>query len=189
MHTEDEKAGKRIWDHFTNVITLTEQMRQSSDPNFQKLLTKARNTCLTQEDVDVLNLQVATELPHTGLLDETVIMQENSSRHLTNKVSANLFADSISEDIVLFPCQISRNTVDGQDIVGRDEVYAELDGKNVTGPGLLPFLKGMPAAVLSNSCTMHQIVNGTRAKMHSVIADPRGMFFSSINLYALTDIK
>ena len=149
-------------------------MRQSSDPEFKILLTQARNAKLNYSDVDTFNSQVATELPSNGSLDKAVIMQENSSRHLTNRVSADILANSLSQDIVLFPCHISRNEKDGNEIVRRDEIYAELDGKSITGPGLVPFLKGMPARVLSNSCTMHQIVNGTRAIMHSIVADPLG---------------
>ena len=179
LHSEDEKTGKRIWQNFTHVLTLTEQMRQSSDPDFQKLLTRAKNAKLNKNDVDILNQHVATELPSQGSLDETVIMQENSSRHLTNCVSANLLADALGEDIVLFPCHISRNEMHGQEIIRRDEIYRELDGKSINGPGLLLFLKGMPAAVLSNSCTMYKIVNGTKAKIYGVIADPLGMTASS----------
>ena len=173
-HTEDEKIGKSIWQNFTTVLTLTEQMRQSSDPGFQMLLTKARNAELDKNDVDTLNQRVATELPNQGSLDEAVIMQENSSRHLTNRVSADFLADVLDEDIVLFPCHVSRNEIDGHGIVWREEIYGELDGRNITGPGLLLFLKGMPAAVLSNSCTMHTIVNGTRAKMYGAVVDLLG---------------
>lgn len=130
---------------------------------------------MDQDDLDTLNQHVATQLPHTGSLDETVIMQENNARHMTNRVSADLLADDLGQDIVLFPCHISPNEKNGQEIVRRDEIYAELDGKSITRPDLLPFLKGMPAAPLSNSCTMHKIVNGTRAKMYSVVvADSLG---------------
>ena len=149
-------------------------MRQSSDPEFQMLLTKARDEKLDKNDVNILNRQVAVELPSKGSLDEAVIMQENSSRHLTNRVSAHILADTLGQDIVFFPCHISRNEKNGQEIVRRDEIYAELDGRNITGPGLVPFLKGMPAAVLSNSCIMHKIVNETRAIMHSIVAHPQG---------------
>ena len=174
LHTKDEKIGRQIWKSFRSVLTLTEQMRQSSDPEFKMLLTRARNAELNHSDVDTLNSQVATELLSNGSLDEAVIMQENSSCHLTNCISADILADSLGQDIVLFPCHISRNKKDGNEIVRRDEIYAELDSKSITGPGLVSFLKGMPATVLSNSCTMHQIVNGTRAIMHSVVADPLG---------------
>ena len=136
-------------------------MRQSSDPEFKMLLTRAKNAELNHSDVDILNSQIATELPSNGSLDEAVIMQENSSCHLTNRVSADILADSLGQDIVLFSCHISRNEKDGDEIVRRDEIYAELDGKSITGPSLVLFLKGMPATVLSNLYTMHQIVNGT----------------------------
>lgn len=114
---------------------------------------------------------MATELPNQGSLDKAVTMQENSSRHLTNCVSADLLADVLDEDIVLFSCHVSRNEINGQKIIRRDEIYGELDGKNITEPGLLLFWKGMPAAMLSNSCTMHKIVNKTKTKMYSAVAN------------------
>ena len=60
---EDEIHGKTVWNNFTYVITLTEQMRQKNDSVFQALLKRARNGELNLEDVDTLNYRVATNLP------------------------------------------------------------------------------------------------------------------------------
>lgn len=140
-HTEDKKIAKNIWQNFTTVLTLTEQMRQSSDPHFQMLLIRARNAKLDEDNVDILNQHVATELPNQESLNEAVIMQENSSRHLTNCVLADFLADVLDKDLVFFPCHVSRNEINGHGIVQREEIYKELDGRNITSLGLLFFWK------------------------------------------------
>lgn len=122
----------------------------------------------------MLNQKVATSLLSIGSLDEAVIIQKNNVRHLVNRISVDLFADTNNEDIVLFPCGIDQNTMHDIKIVTKDRILTVQDGKGVTRPRLLPYLKGMPAAVLSNQCTMHKIVNGTRASMYGVIAHPKG---------------
>ena len=42
QNNEEEIAGKEIWQRFTNVILLDEQMRQAEDLPFRGLLRRAR---------------------------------------------------------------------------------------------------------------------------------------------------
>ena len=49
------RSGKSIWHHFTQVIFLTEQMRQAEDMAYQGLLQRARSGTLTEGDVAALN--------------------------------------------------------------------------------------------------------------------------------------
>ena len=53
--TEMEKHGKHLWQNVINVITLTQQMRQQQDVDFQNLLQRTCNRQLDEQDVDLLN--------------------------------------------------------------------------------------------------------------------------------------
>ena len=73
-----------------------------------------------------------------------------------------------------------RNLKKGKEIIKMESILAIQDGfDGSTGLGLLPYSKGMPATVLVNQCTVHKIVNGTRAIMYAVQADPEGWFFTN----------
>ena len=45
--TKTEEHGKHLWQNLTDIITLTEQMRQQQDFRFQSLLQQACNGKLT----------------------------------------------------------------------------------------------------------------------------------------------
>ncbi|KAJ5091039.1 hypothetical protein N7532_009723 [Penicillium argentinense] len=47
---DEDANGQMIWHRFKQVIILDEQMRQSEDPSFYGLLTRARRAGLTQRD-------------------------------------------------------------------------------------------------------------------------------------------
>ena len=47
---EDEVLGKEIWNRFTDVIILDEQMRHAEDIPFRNLLQRARQGRLTEDD-------------------------------------------------------------------------------------------------------------------------------------------
>lgn len=81
---EEDIHGKILWERFTFVLTLTEQMRQKTDLSFQDLLKKARQGRLNVDDVRTLNSCVATALPEYGSLDSIVVVQKNKTRHLVN---------------------------------------------------------------------------------------------------------
>ncbi len=61
--TEEEIHGKSIWNQFTSVITLTEQMRQYNATPFQEMLTRARKGLLNVDNITILNSKVAVTIP------------------------------------------------------------------------------------------------------------------------------
>ena len=81
---EDEIYEKTLWNSFSSVLTLTEQIRQKADLAFQKLLKRVRRGSLNIHNVNILNQRVVTNLPNSGLLDIFVIVQKNKTRHLVN---------------------------------------------------------------------------------------------------------
>lgn len=166
-----------LWDDNRNH-TETEK----SQIAFQELLKRAWKAQFDQGDVDTLNDRVGrmdlARFAGAGLLSEIIITQRIDLRHRTNRISANLFVAAREQHITLFPDQIHGNQKDGEEIVARHDILAKQEG-NGTGPGLLFYSHGMPAAVLINQCTMHKIVNGTRAKMYGVVAHPQGTNYSN----------
>lgn len=59
-------------------------MRQQGDNVFQQLLKRVCTSCLTQEDVDLLNNKVSKELPISNDLSSIVVIQTNAKKHLIN---------------------------------------------------------------------------------------------------------
>ena len=60
-------------------------MRQQGDIIFQQLLKRARTSCLTEKNVDLLNCKVVEELPMSNNLFSVVVIQTNMKRHLINR--------------------------------------------------------------------------------------------------------
>ena len=65
--------GQLIWQRFTDVIILDEQMRQATDPEFRALLRRAREGTITEADVNALNAHVVQSLPHYKGLDDVCV--------------------------------------------------------------------------------------------------------------------
>ncbi len=92
LHREEEIHGKTLWNGFSSLLTLTEQMRQKADPAFHELLKRARQRKLNMRDVEILNKRVATSLPDTRSLKTVVVVEKNKSKHLINRMQIERFA-------------------------------------------------------------------------------------------------
>lgn len=55
-----ELNGKQLWNRFSAVVLLTEQMRQSQDKQYHALVQRARSGTLTRSDEDMLLSRVMT---------------------------------------------------------------------------------------------------------------------------------
>lgn len=171
--TDDDHNGKTLWLSFSSVITLTQQMRQQSDPIFTQLLRRARMGALTQADVSKLNEKVVTGLTLSDPLNNIVIVQRNKTRHLINRLQIERFARSVGHDIVIFPAQHSRTKREGGEAILQKDLFSIQDGDcGATGPGLLYYCKGMPVALLTNMCTALGMVNGARSTAYGIITWP-----------------
>lgn len=58
-----ELNGKQLWNRFTAVVILTEQMRQSHDKQYHLLVQRAREGTLTHADEDILLNRVMSRSP------------------------------------------------------------------------------------------------------------------------------
>ncbi len=111
--TSKEIHDKGIWNQFTLVITLTEQMRQHDDKSFQAMLTRARRGLLNNDDIVILNSKVAVTIPILNLGEQVVIVQQNTIRHTINRIQIKRFAKAHNRDVILFPTEHSRTKKDG----------------------------------------------------------------------------
>ena len=181
LFKEDDIHGKTLWERFTSVLSLTEQMRQKTDFTFQALLKRAREGRLNIEDVYTLNRRVVTELPISESLDTVVVVQKNKTRHLINQLQIERFARANNRDILIFPAEHYRLKKNGGNLVRHKLLFDAQDGEgNCTGPGLLFYCMGMPANLLANQCIPLGIVNGVRAIAIGVVPNPEGKLNSYI---------
>lgn len=143
--TAAEIYGKGIWNHFTSVITLTEQMRQHNNKPFQAMLRRARKGLLNNDDVAILNNKVAATIPIHNADEQVVIVQQNAIRHTINRIQIRRFAKANNRDVILFPTQHARTKKDGGQIVDDTDLLTLQDGKgSCIGPSLLYYCRGMP---------------------------------------------
>ncbi len=94
--------GKSLWNRFTTILTLTEQMRQKTDLPFQEMLRRARDGRLGSPDVEALNQRLAMELLTTGAMDTVLVVQKNKTRHLINRLQIEMFARANNREIIIF---------------------------------------------------------------------------------------
>ena len=83
--TDAVKDGQNIWKKFTNVIHLTEQMRQKDDVEYQRLLGRAKECTLTHEDIQLLNTRSKHNLVSKNMrVPERAIRPKNDERQVPN---------------------------------------------------------------------------------------------------------
>ena len=176
----DELHGKAIWNHFTSVITLTQQMRQQNDKAFRDLLTRARKGLLNNDDVDTLNSRITSSILIDHVDKNFVIVQRNASRHIINRLQIKRFAQANGRDVIIFPGHHIRTKKEGGQVVEDRELLTIQDGEDkCIEPRLLYYCRGMPACLLSNVCTKLGIVNGARGIVQGFIPHPQGMLLLS----------
>lgn len=171
---DEDADGLMIWHQFTNVIILDQQMRQAKDPQFRDLLRRARAGAMTEEDLAFLNSKVVPSLFTPELENATAVVKLNVLRRHINRVQMEHFARSRSQRIYIFPAQHSRvaSGLRIEDLLEQDD-----EGSKVPFQGLFFYTQGMPAAILTNICSLLEQVNGTRGSASGIVVDPTGTSF------------
>jgi hypothetical protein len=178
---DEEENGRIIWHRFTDVIILNEQMRQSQDPIFHSLLSRARSATLTEDDLDQLNSKTITSLLTPGLENVTTVVKLNNLRHYVNRVQIQHFARARSQKIYIFPALHTRTKSSGSSSLRlrADDLLQQPDqGTKIPFPGLFLYTQDMPTVILSNICTPLGQVNGGRGIAIGVVIDPTGNYIS-----------
>jgi hypothetical protein len=170
---EEEIIGLDIWHRFRSVILLDEQMRQAQDLAFQKLLTRTRDSQLTDDDVALLNSKLISD---SAIMDSDVtvfIVRLNVLRHSINHLCMVTFAKRHNQKIYLFPGEHSRLPSFYQ--ICLEDIFRQQDeGVAVPAPGLLMYTRGMPCMILANINSALGLVNGSRGTATGLELDPNG---------------
>jgi hypothetical protein len=163
-----------IWQRFTNVVILDEQMRQHEDCAFQSLLRRARSGTIITDDIDLLNKQVVTSLPPCDGIEGVCITRSNRRRHLMNRFEMRRFANARVQDVYVYPGTHSRTRKNHHGL-RIEKLLSIQDGEGTAkGPGLFLYTKGMPVTILYNINTPLGLVNGARGIAAGIVPHPEG---------------
>jgi hypothetical protein len=173
--------GLDIWKKFTNVIILTEQMRQKDDLEYQKLLHRATTCTLTEDDIQLLNTRSKSNLLSKNMrVPDLAIRPRNEERHDFNRLAVERFAAERNQKVWMFAASHSRprgNTQTSYISVG--SMLNHGDGGKFKGPGIFFFTPGMPVMLLENLMTPMKLVNGRIGTAIDIVIDPKGLVLGS----------
>lgn len=70
----DEFHGKVIWNYFTSIITLIQQMKQQNNEAFHNLPTRAKKRLLNNDNVDTFNSRIGYSILTNNVNKNVVIV-------------------------------------------------------------------------------------------------------------------
>ncbi len=118
----------------------------------------------------MLNEKLVTDLTLSDLLNNIVIVQQNKTRYLINRLQIEKFAHFIDHDIVIFAAQHSRTRRErGKVILQKNLFFIQDEDRGATSPSLLYYYKNMPVALLTNICTGLGIVHSAWSIVYGII--------------------
>jgi Helitron helicase-like domain at N-terminus/PIF1-like helicase len=187
-----EKRGQELWHMFKDVVILDEQMRQQRDVDYHQLLQRARNSCVTQTDVDRLNTRLLPQLEAQPELMQICIVRSNKLRHAINRLQIESFARLREQKIFIFPARHTRRKKDkasGSRDIEIQKLLEIQENAETKGPGLLLYTQNMPTVLLSNISTPFGLVNGAQGEAVGFVPDPYGKFPARLETFKtlLTD--
>jgi hypothetical protein len=170
----DHHTGHEIFQRFQNVIILTEQMRQSADPEFANILKQLRDQEQTPEGLQCLNNRVES-FHSIDVSDATqFITKTNAVRYTINLNVAFQYATSNERPLHIFlskmwACdRITRRGIDNGMQPTRPLTERELldaleimDNTENHTPAYFQFVPGMPVMVTKNVFQSLGVANGS----------------------------
>lgn len=151
-------------------------MHQIDDPAFNAFLRHAHAGSLTDTNVIILNNKVVKEFLLYDLLKNTIIVQKNKSKNMINRLQAKHFAHHTSRDFIIFLAYHSHNWKNrGRSIIHHDIIKIQEGAHGATSLGLLYYYKEMPNIVLTNICTLLEIINEATTIAYGFIPQPDSM--------------
>ena len=176
-------VGERIWSNFSDVMILTEQMRQKDDVLYQELLSRASNCCLTDDDLETLNSRTRQSLEQRGeFVATTAIRPLNLERHNYNRLAIERFAKARNQKVWMFAAKHSRTKASSnRNQISVGSLLSHGDDSNFKGPGVFFFTPGMPVMLLANISTATGLANGKRGVAVDVVLDKNGLFAACKN--------
>lgn len=181
------QIGRELWDQLTDVVILTEQMRQAADQKWAQMLERVRYGLTTDEDYKMVQARV---------LNPRMTGPENSKplyvfpldvqRTCANFQAAIQQATEQRQTILIAVAEDALAGANGKALRGRAIEFSHAlkilalpensseKGKGTKGlPGKLPLVLGMPIYLKDNLATEFGLCNGSQGVLVRVILDPR----------------
>lgn len=160
-----------LWEKFTTVIMLNEQVRAAGDPRLRRLLTRIRQGIQDQSDVDTLNetcYQENRRIPWES--DITAVTPLNKNRWNLILEATLSFQRRGQEPVHIF---ISEHK--WKDGVPTDEEALNIlgmgDDSSIPVPGIFLFVRNMPLILNENTFQGLKAVNGAEYDAVEIIVD------------------
>src|SRR6266496_4161371 len=146
--------GHHLWRSINLVVLLTEQMRQSDDPEFAAALRRIRFHEPTLEDIEMLNSRIGASLECPTSIP--IVVRRHRLRDALNKERLQVASQASNVPITHCLADIKTHTK-----MSRSEVYNVKGGRsNVKGNGILSVIPGAPLMITENIDIPLGLVNG-----------------------------
>lgn len=181
----DHHTGHELFQFFENVVILTEQMRQSSDPEFGNILRRLREHWQTANDLQRVNSRVTSYHNIDFCGGTQMITKTNVLRHTVNVDVAFQYATFKSQPLHIFlsnhwvDTRMSQYGVDSSRHSTRPlskqelfDAFEIMDNTENHTPAYFPFIPAMPVMVTKNIFQGLGVANGSVFTAVDVILDP-----------------
>jgi len=162
-----------LWNKFTTVVMLKEQVRAAGDPQLQRLLTRIRQGVQDQSDLELLNSACYREdmkIPwESGI---TVVTPLNRNRWNLNIEAALSYQRQHRATLRIFISE--HKWKDGEPT--EEEALMILnhgDDSGIPIPAVFMFVPGMPIMVTQNTHQALKVVNGASYAALDVVLDKK----------------
>jgi len=170
----DDQVGRKIYEQFTTVVILKEQVRSSGDPEWTQFLRRLREGKCTEDDREMLRTLEVSNNPElmddAAWADAPLVTPRNAVRHKWNSACIRRHCARTSRQLYRVPAK--------DRISGRPLTLAERYTmcKTRTGTDRLPesieLAVGMKVMVTFNVHTELDIANGSRGEIVDVVLHP-----------------
>lgn len=181
----DHHTGHELFRLFDNVVILTEQMRQSADPEFGNILRRLREHRQTPEDLQRINSRVTSYQNIDFCGGTKMITKTNVMRHTVNLDIAFRYATFKRQPLHIFLSSHCVNAHTSQYALNRVENFTRsptkqelldafeiMDNTENHAPAYFPFIPGMPLMVTKNIFQGLGVANGSVFTAVDVLPDP-----------------
>ena len=121
---------------------------------------QARKNLFNNNNIVILNSKVIVMIPILNPDKQVVIVQQNATQHIINRIQIKWFAKTNNRNVILFPIEHMYTKKDGGQIVDNTNLLTVQDGEKIyIGPGILYYYEKMPACLLTNMNTQLGMVN------------------------------
>ncbi|EPZ30765.1 hypothetical protein O9G_005563 [Rozella allomycis CSF55] len=158
--------GAKLFTNF-QLFELTKQMRAAKDPIHVQRINHIRsyneNVKLSNKTINMNKtnvLKTSDFIENSNWLNGPIIVHDNTERLYINNVLGQAFAKKHGVPIIRWKCSFKCATLDKTDVEAffESHIIELMDS----------FIQGATVYINENSSTQRKIVNGTKAKMHSL---------------------